>query len=114
MMPALPGSAMYVTAPRHSAPHDGTSEAGGWRARWRRYAAAWMLGGAVVIAPAWPSAAQERSARRPPFERALSWRDFIRLRLSPWLLIQQSSTPADGLQADAFRADEFDADQQTS
>jgi hypothetical protein len=51
---------------------------------------AWLLGAAVVVWPAWPTAAQERSARRPAFERALSWRDFIRLRLSPWLLMQDT------------------------
>jgi hypothetical protein len=49
-----------------------------------------MLGAAVVVLPAWPTAAQERSARRPAFERALSWRDFIRMRLSPWLLLQDA------------------------
>ena len=58
------------------------------RARLRRFAAAWLLGAAVVVWPAWPTAAQERSAQRPPFERVLNWRDFIRLRLSPWLLMQ--------------------------
>lgn len=60
-----------------------------------------MLGVAVVVAPAWPTVAQERASRRPPFERALSWRDFIRMKLSPWLLLQQ----ADGTE-DKFRADE--------
>jgi hypothetical protein len=44
----------------------------------------------VVIWPAWPTAAQERSARRPAFERALTWREFIKLRLSPWLLLQDA------------------------
>jgi hypothetical protein len=83
-----------------SGPNDGSTESGGWRGRWRRYAAAWMLGVAVVVAPAWPTATQERSARRPPFERALSWRDFIRMRLSPWLLMQQAERPED------FRADQ--------
>ena len=63
-------------------------EASDLRARLRRFAMAWLLGAAVVILPAWPTAAQERSARRPAFERALSWRDFIRLRLSPWLLAE--------------------------
>jgi hypothetical protein len=60
------------------------------RARLRRFAAAWLLGAAVVVWPAWPTAEQERSARRPAFERALTWRDFIRLRLSPWLLMQDA------------------------
>jgi hypothetical protein len=76
-----------------------------------------MLGAAVVIAPAWPSAAQERSARRPAFERALNWRDFIRMRLSPWLLLQQTSRgdasgPADEFSPGEFRVDEFKADEQ--
>ncbi len=65
-----------------------TQEGSGVRARLRRFAAAWLLGAAVVVWPAWPTAAQERSARRPAFERALTWRDFIRLRLSPWLLAE--------------------------
>lgn len=71
-------------------------EGSGLRARLRRFAAAWVLGAAVVVLPAWPTAAQERAARRPAFERALSWRDFIRMRLSPWLLmhdIQQEREP---------------------
>ncbi len=63
------------------------------RARFRRFAAAWLLGAAVVVWPAWPTAAQERAARRPAFERALTWRDFIRLRLSPWLLMMDSDQP---------------------
>lgn len=65
-------------------------EGSGVRARLRRFTAAWLLGAAVVVWPAWPTAAQERSARRPAFERALTWRDFIRLRLSPWLLAQDA------------------------
>jgi hypothetical protein len=48
------------------------------------------LGAAVFICTAWPTAAQERSARRPAFERALTWREFIKLRLSPWLLLQDA------------------------
>ena len=87
----------YTTPPRQSDHLDAVPDGGAWRARWRRYAAAWMLGVAVVIAPAWPSEAQARSARRPPIERSLSWRDFIRLRLSPWLLMQQTGRPADEL-----------------
>jgi hypothetical protein len=70
-------------------------EGSGLRARLRRYAAAWLLGAAVVVWPAWPTAEQERAARRPAFERALTWRDFIRLRLSPWLLIQDAHQRGD-------------------
>lgn len=71
----------------------GAGEGTGIRARLRRFAVASLLGAAVVVWPAWPTAAQERSARRPAFERALSWRDFIRLRLSPWLLMQNAQQP---------------------
>ena len=73
---------------RASATPPTAQEGCGFRARLRRFAVAWLLGAAVVVWPAWPTAAQERSARRPAFERALTWRDFIRLRLSPWLLAQ--------------------------
>jgi hypothetical protein len=67
-------------------PHEGS----GMRARVRRFALAWLLGAAVVVLPAWPTAAHERAGRRPAFERALTWRDFIRMRLSPWLLLQDA------------------------
>jgi len=73
---------------RGSTTPPAVQEGSGVRARLRRFAAAWLLGAAVVVWPAWPTAAQERSARRPAFERALTWRDFIRLRLSPWLLAE--------------------------
>ena len=73
---------------RASTTPPSTQEGNGFRARLRRFAVAWLLGAAVVVWPAWPTAAQERSAHRPAFERALTWRDFIRLRLSPWLLAQ--------------------------
>ena len=106
-MQSQPASSTFPPLPRQNSPIDGVADGGDWRARWRRAAAAWMLGAAVVIAPAWPSAAQERSARRPAFERALSWRDFIRMRLSPWLLLQQEMRREDvSRPADEFRADE--------
>jgi hypothetical protein len=76
------------TRPRPFTSPPSLQEESGLRARLRRFAAAWLLGAAVVVWPAWPTAAHERSARPPAFERALTWRDFIRLRLSPWLLIQ--------------------------
>ena len=76
------------TPPPSSNAPQSLHEGNGLRARFRRFAAAWLLGAAVVVWPAWPTAAQERAARRPAFERALSWRDFIRMRLSPWLLMQ--------------------------
>jgi hypothetical protein len=77
-----------TTSPTPQVPPNAQEE-GGIRARLRRFAVAWLLGAAVVVWPAWPTAAQERSARRPAFERALTWRDFIRLRLSPWLLAEE-------------------------
>ena len=83
-MPAPP----VATRPDLTAP--AASEAAGLRARLRRYLVAWLLGAAVVVAPAWPTAAQERSARRPAFERALTWKELIKLRLSPWLLLQDA------------------------
>jgi hypothetical protein len=82
MMPAPPA------APRLSTASTATSDGVGWRPRLRRFLVASVLGAAVVVWPAWPTAEHERSARRPAFERALSWREFIRLRLSPWLLLQ--------------------------
>jgi hypothetical protein len=83
-MPAPPN------VPHSSTPSPGATEGTGLRARLRRFVVAGFLGAAVVIWPAWPTAAQERSARRPAFERALSWREFIKLRLSPWLLLQDA------------------------
>jgi hypothetical protein len=90
---------MMASSPAPQGPPDGrlrppaapppSQEGDGFRARLRRFAAAWLLGAAVVVWPAWPTAAQEQSARRPAFERALTWRDFIRLRLSPWLLAEE-------------------------
>lgn len=76
-------------APVPSDPEAAAEEAH-WRVRFRRAAAAWLLGAAVVVWPAWPTASQQRASRRPAFERALTWRDFIRLRLSPWLLMQDA------------------------
>jgi len=76
-------------APRSPTAPPAAPDGGGLRPRLRRFLVASVLGAAVVVWPAWPTAAQERSARRPAFERALSWREFIRLRLSPWLLLQE-------------------------
>jgi hypothetical protein len=77
-------------APRSSIPAQTAPEGAGLRARLRRFLVAGYLGAAVVVWPAWPTAAQERSARKPAFERALTWREFIKLRLSPWLLLQDA------------------------
>src|SRR4051812_416510 len=83
MMPGPPA------VPRSLAAPPAASDGVGWCPRLRRFLVASVLGAAVVVWPAWPTAAHERSARRPAFERALSWREFIRLRLSPWLLLQE-------------------------
>ena len=83
-MPASPATPRAATSPM-TAP-----EGVGLRERLRRFLVAGFLGAAVVVWPAWPTAAQERSARRPAFERALSWREFVKLRLSPWLLLQDA------------------------
>ncbi|MFN8634083.1 MAG: hypothetical protein U0893_09525 [Chloroflexota bacterium] len=99
-----PTAAPRTTSPSSTAAPSGLSEGSGLRARLRRFAVASLLGAAVVVWPAWPTAAQERSARRPAFERALSWRDFIRLRLSPWLLMQNAQHP----EAWDHRTDEWD------
>lgn len=77
-------------APRPATGPLTAPEGSGLRARLRRFLVASYLGAAVVVWPAWPTAAQERSARRPAFERALTWREFIKLRLSPWLLLQDA------------------------
>ena len=92
IMISPPASPPTTPTPCAAAP-SGSPEGAGLRARLRRVAVASLLGAAVVVWPAWPTAAQERSARRPAFERALSWRDFIRLRLSPWLLMQNAQQP---------------------
>ena len=77
-------------APRPATNPLTAPEGTGLRARLRRFLVAGYLGAAVIVWPAWPTAAQERSARRPAFERALTWREFIKLRLSPWLLLQDA------------------------
>jgi hypothetical protein len=83
-----------MPAPTAASSPDLTSppapDAAGLRTRLRRYMVAWLLGAAVLVAPAWPTAAHERSARRPAFERALTWRELIKLRISPWLLLQNA------------------------
>ena len=83
-MPA-PSAASRLNTTSPAAP-----DAAGLHARLRRYVVAWMIGAAVIVAPAWPTAAHERSARRPAFERALTWKELIKLRLSPWLLLQDA------------------------
>lgn len=45
-----------------------------------------FVGAAVIVAPGGPSPGRGPGWRPPAYERALRWRDIIRLRLSPWLL----------------------------
>jgi hypothetical protein len=63
----------------------------GFRARLREFALAWMLGTAVVIWPGDGSLSRAPWSKPPAYERALRWRDIIRLRLSPWLLMHDSA-----------------------
>jgi hypothetical protein len=56
------------------------------RDRARRLAVAAAVGASVVIWPGFPGPRQVLAQQPPPFERALRWRDIIRLRLPPWLL----------------------------
>ena len=53
--------------------------------RLRRLAVAALVGASVVVWPGLPGPRQV-THRPPPYERALTWRDVIRLRLPPWLL----------------------------
>jgi hypothetical protein len=71
----------------HSAPPPGGS---GFRARLREFVLAWLLGTAVVIWPGDGSLSRAPWAKPPAFERALRWRDIIRMRLSPWLLMHDA------------------------
>ena len=60
----------------------------GLRGRLRELALASALGAAVVLWPGDGSLSQAPWQTPPPYVRALRWRDLVRLRLSPWLLIQ--------------------------
>ena len=57
-----------------------------WRERLRRWVMAAAVGAAVVVVPGGPTPGRGPGWRPPAYERALRWRDIIRLRLSPWLL----------------------------
>jgi hypothetical protein len=74
------------------------------RGRLRELTLAWVLGAAVVIWPGDGSLSQAPWQTPPPFERALSWRELVRLKLSPWLVIQ-------AMLSGELRADEFGADE---
>ena len=56
------------------------------RTKLRRLAIAALVGASVVVWPGLPGPREARAYQPPPYERALRWRDIIRLRLSPWLL----------------------------
>lgn len=64
-------------------------ESAGFRARLREFALAWLLGAAVVLWPGDGSLSRAPWAKPPAYERALRWRDIIRMRLSPWLLMHE-------------------------
>jgi hypothetical protein len=55
------------------------------RDRARRLAIAAAVGASIVLWLAFPGPRQVLAQQPPPFERALRWRDIIRLRLPPWL-----------------------------
>jgi hypothetical protein len=74
-MPPLDSSTVQATRP-------------GLRGRLRELALASALGAAVVMWPGDGSMSQAPWQTPPPFVRALRWRDLVRMRLSPWLLIQ--------------------------
>jgi hypothetical protein len=61
----------------------------GVRARLRELALAWMLGIAVVIWPGDSSLGRAYWLKPVVFERALRWRDIIRMRLAPWLAMHE-------------------------
>ena len=76
---------MMSPATHSTAPTTGSRR----RGRLRELALAWALGAAVVIWPGDGSLNQAPWQTPPPFVRALRWRDLVRLRLSPWLLMQE-------------------------
>lgn len=69
------------------------------RGRLRELALASALGAAVVIWPGDGSLSQAPWQTPPPFVRALRWRELVRLKLSPWLVMQ-------AMLSGEFRADE--------
>ena len=67
-----------------------------WRERLRRWVMAAAVGAAVVVVPGGPTPGRGPGWRPPAYERALRWRDIIRLRLSPWLLSGMFGPPSGG------------------
>jgi len=81
----MPSTSMPITTPNDRAePAAGP----GLRARLREFALASILGAAVIIWPGDSSAERRRWARPPAYVRVLRWRDIVKLRLAPWLLMQ--------------------------
>ena len=72
-----------------------------WRERLRRWFMAAIVGAAVIVTPGGPSPGRGPGWRPPAYERALRWRDIIRLRLSPWLLSGMFTPSAHAAPADA-------------
>jgi hypothetical protein len=72
------------SAATSAAPSDGPR----LRGRLREIALASVLGAAVVIWPGDGALSQAPWQTPPPYVRALRWRELVRMRLSPWLLIQ--------------------------
>jgi hypothetical protein len=67
------------------------------RGRLREIALASVLGAAVVIWTGDDALNQAPWQTPPPYVRALRWRDLVKMRLSPWLLIQ-AMLPSDSEQ----------------
>ena len=88
---------MHARAPASEVPRSASPVSGArrpramppdspWRERLRRWVMAAAVGAAVVVVPGGPTPGRGPGWRPPAYERALRWRDIIRLRLSPWLL----------------------------
>ena len=81
-----PGEIMQHTAPIAASP-IAPARAGRF-GRLRELALASALGAAVVIWPGDGALSQAPWQTPPPFVRALGKRELVKLRLSPWLLIE--------------------------
>ena len=88
-----------VTPQRVAPPRDPLS-GDPWRERLRRWLMAAVVGAAVIVAPGGPTPGRGPGWRPPAYERALRWRDIIRLRLSPWLLSGMFTPPAESRPSD--------------
>lgn len=87
-----------IPPPRPAAPPTGSpglATGDPWRERVRRWLMAAVVGAAVIVTPGGPTPGRGPGWRPPAYERALRWRDIIRLRLSPWLLSGVFGPPPD-------------------